>query len=304
MITTLTGSNGFLLKAELNRLVEAFVAEYSDMGLQRIDGEEAEYDQIREALESLPFLAGKKLVVLRTPGANKEFVEKAAKLLGNLSETTDVVIHEPKLDKRSVFYKFLKKSTEYKEFNELDVYALGKWIAEQTKTYQGVISQADAKYLLERVGTNQQLLDNELAKLAAYDSKITRQTIDLLTELTPQSTIFQLLDAAFAGNKKRMMQLYQEQRASKVEPQQIIAMLAWQLHILAIVKTAGERSDNEVASEAKLSPYVVSKSRGITRSLTLAKLKALVSELTKLDMQLKTTAIDADDGVQNYLITI
>ena len=46
------------------------------MGLQRIDGEEVEYDAIREALESLPFLASKKLVVLRAPSANKEFVEK------------------------------------------------------------------------------------------------------------------------------------------------------------------------------------------------------------------------------------
>lgn len=299
MIVTLTGSNAFALKAELNRLVADFVAEHTDMALQRIDGEEVEYDVIREALESLPFLASKKLVVLRAPSANKEFVEKAEALLADLGEITDVIIHEPKLDKRSVYYKFLKKNTEYMEFNELDEYGLAKWLNGQAD-----ISQSDAKYLVERVGVNQQLLSNELAKLTAYNPKVTRETIDLLTEPTPQSTIFQLLDAAFAGDKKRMLRLYQEQRASKVEPQQIIAMLAWQLHILAVVETAGERSDASIASEAKISPYVVGKSRGITRNLSVQKLKDLIHNLAQLDLQLKTTAIDADDGVQAFLLRI
>lgn len=288
-----------MLKAELKRLVSEFVKEYTDMGLQKLDGEEVEYDRIRESLESLPFLAPKKLVVLRAPSANKEFVEKAEKLLGELSETTDVIIYEPKLDKRSVYYKFLKKITEYKEFNELDEYGLAKWLSDQAN-----ISQSDAKYLVERMGANQQLLSNELAKLTAYNPKITSQTIDLLTEPNPQSTIFQLLDAAFAGNAKHVLKLYQEQRANKVEPQQIIAMLAWQLHILAVVKTAGERNDTEIAADAKINPFVVRKSRQITHNLSVQKLKQLVQKLARLDLQLKTTAIDADDGVQAFLLTI
>lgn len=288
-----------MLKTELKRLVQAFVKEHTDIGLDRIDGEEAEYDRIREALESLPFLASRKLVVLRAPSAQKEFTEKVEQLLGNLPETTDVIIHEPKLDKRSVYYKFLKKNTEYMEFNELDEYGLAKWI-----TSQADISPNDAKYLVERVGANQQLLSNELAKLTTYNPKVTRETIDLLTEPNPQSTIFQLLDAAFAGDKKQMLRLYQEQRASKVEPQQIIAMLAWQLHILAVVKTAGDKGDSIIAADAKINPYVIGKSRSITRHLTPQKLKDLIHGLAELDVQLKTTAIDADDGVQAFLLSV
>ncbi len=299
MIITLTGSNGFLLRAELQRMVAEFVKEYTDMGLERLDGEEVEYDRIRESLESLPFLASKKLVVLRAPSANKEFVENAERLLSELPETTDVIIHEPKLDKRSVYYKLLKKNTNYREFNELDEYELAKWL-----TTQADISQTDAKYLIERLGANQQLLNNELEKLMAYDPKVTRQTIDLLTEPNPQSTIFQLLDSAFAGNRKKMLNLYAEQRASKVEPQQIIAMLAWQLHILAVVKTAVDSDDAQIASDAKINPFVVRKSQQITKNLSLQKLKDLIRDLARLDLQLKTTAIDADDGLQTFLLRI
>ena len=304
MITTLTGSNSFLLNAELKKLIKLFIFEHSDMGVERFDGEEVEYDRIREALESLPFLANRKLIVLRAPSANKEFVEKAERLLSEIPEITDVIIHEPRLDKRSVYYKFLKKNTEYKEFNEPDEYGLSKWLGEQSKSLGGSISQPDARYLVERVGTNQQLLDNELKKLLAYDLKVTKQSIDLLTEPTLRSTVFQLLDAAFTGNAKLMLKLYMEQRASKVEPQQIISMLAWQLHILAVIKASGERSDDQIAGDAKINPFVVRKSRQIARSITTAKLKSLIHKLAQLDMQMKTTSIDADDAVQAYLLDI
>lgn len=274
------------------------------MGLEKLDGEEAEYDRMREALESLPFLASRKLVVLRAPSANKVFIEQAEKLLTGLPETTDLIVYEPKLDKRSVYYKLLKKVTQYQEFNELDENTLVKWLADEAKQAGGSLNTNDARYLIDRLGTDQQLVVNELQKLLTYEPNITRQQIDLLTEPTPQSTIFQLLDAAFAGQQKRMMELYKEQRAARVEPQQIIAMLAWQLHVLALVKTAGDKSEADVATEARLNPFVVRKSRGITNRLSLAALKDLIHHLAQLDKDLKTKSIDADDAVQAYLLSL
>jgi len=304
MITTLTGNNAYLVKADLDRLVQKFVDKHGSFGLQKLDGEEVAYDQIREALESLPFLAAKKLVVLRSPSSNKEFLTGAEQLLGDLSATTDVIIHEPKLDKRSNYYKYLNKNTDYKEFSELDEYGLAQWLVDQAKAQASTLQTSDATYLVERIGVSQLLLSNELNKLVAYDPKITRANIDLLTEPTPQSTIFQLLDATFAGNAKRALTIYQEQRANKVEPQAIIAMLTWQLQVLAIIKTAGDRGDAAIASEAKINPFVVRKTRQIAHNLTLPRLKQLISQLLQLDISLKTTAIDADDAVQNFLLSI
>lgn len=304
MIITLSGSNAFLLKSEQDRLIAEFLREHSDMGLQRIDGEETEYDTIREAVESLPFLATKKLVILRAPSANKMFVEQAEKLLPEVDKSIDVAIIEPKLDKRLSYYKWLKKNTEFREYNELDEMGLGRWLTEQAKTFGASISSSDARYLIERVGFNQQLLSNEIAKLAAYSEKIDRTNIDLLTEPNPQSTVFELLDAAFVGNHKRVLKLYQEQRASKVEPQQILAMLAWQLHILALIKTAGNRSDDQIARDAKINPFVLRKSRAVSNKLSADKLRRLVADLTNLDLKLKSVSIDADDALQAYLLNI
>ena len=112
MITTLAGENSFGLQRELRQIVDTFVAEQGDLGLERLDGQEVSLDRISEALTSLPFLANKKLVVLRAPSANKQFTEQAEQMLSDIPETTDVIIVEPKLDKRLSYYKFLKKATE------------------------------------------------------------------------------------------------------------------------------------------------------------------------------------------------
>lgn len=274
------------------------------MALERLDGEETSSERMQEALQSLPFLADKKLVVLKTPGANKQFVEKAEGLLKELPETTDLIIVEPKLDKRSAYYKMLKKQKGYQEFGDLDERGLAKWLVDTAKEKGAVLSMGDASYLISRVGTNQQNLSNEIEKLSLHSDKITRETIESLTPQTPQSTIFQLLEAAFAGNTKRALELYGEQRALKVEPQQIIAMLAWQLHVLALVKTAKDKTPDEIAREAKISPYVVRKSAGIARNITLADTKKLVADLLTIDFRLKSESLNADDVLLNYLITI
>jgi DNA polymerase III delta subunit len=98
--------------------------------------------------------------------------------------------------------------------------------------------------------------------------------------------------------------LYAEQRALKVEPAQIVAMLAWQLNILAIVKAAGSRGPEAVAKEAKLNPFVVQRSQSIARNLSLAQLKKLVSDLLKIDVATKRTNIDPDEALQHYLLAV
>lgn len=320
MIITLTGANSFGLGAELRALVAGFVKEHGDLALEQLDGTEVDFGRIQEALTSLPFLASKKMVVLRDPSKSKQFLEQAEQLFSELPETTEVIAVEPKLDKRLAYYKYLKKGTDFREFNELDLNGLAQWLVQAAKAKDGSISLADARYLVERVGANQQLLSNELEKLLLYAdrhpeqsegsqeslqiSKVTWADIDLLTDPTPQSKIFDLLDAAFAGNTKRTLELYAEQRAQKVEPQIIISMLTWQLHQVALVKAGGQRSVDEVAREAKVSPYSLGKSGRIASKLTLAELKHLIGGLLTIDTRSKRESIDLDEALQHYLLML
>jgi DNA polymerase III subunit delta len=259
---------------------------------------------MRESVGSLPFLTQRKLVILHQPSKQKAFIEHIDAILKEVADTSDVIIIEPKLDKRLSYYKQLKKVTDFREFGELDPNGLARWATEYAKERGGALSAPDARLLIDRVGPYQQLLSSELAKLIAYDSKITKENIELLTEKAPQSTVFELLDAAFSGSAKHAIELYHEQRALKVEPQAIVAMLAWQLHVLALIKTAGGRSADDIAREAKLNPYVVRKTQGLARAIDGTRLKKLLADLLKLDVRSKTSAINLDEALQLYLLQV
>lgn len=288
-------------KAELAKLVADFVAVHTDMAVERFDGEEALPARMRESVTSLPFLTERKLVVLYEPGKQKAFADDIEKVLKDVADTTDLIIVEPKLDKRLSYYKTLKKATDFREFTEQDANGLVSWATEYVKQREGSLSVADAELLINRIGLNQQLLSAELDKLLSYDPSVTKATIELLTERTPQSTVFELLDAAFSGRAARAIELYHEQRALRVEPQAIIAMLAWQLHVLALVKTAGNRSVDDIAHEARLNPYVARKTQGLARNLSLPRLRGMIHDLLLLDIKLKTVTADADEALQLYL---
>lgn len=304
MIITLSGSNSFALKRRLNELVGRFVAEQGDLALERFEGDEAKAQDIVDSVQSLPFLASKKMVVIRNGGINKDLVDSVEQIIKTAGDTTDVIFYEPFPDKRTSYYKTLQKKTKLEEFNELDNRGLAAWLVKEAKHREGEIKLIDADYMVERLGPNQNLLSNELDKLLLYDNRVTRRIIDLLTEPTPQSKIFNLLDTAFSGNKKRALELYEDQRAQKVEPQAILAMLAWQLELLALVHFGKGKSPAQIAQDAGVRPYPVNKAAGLARKIDEARLKRLIREAYEMDIKSKTTALDLDEALKIYITTL
>ena len=212
-----------------------------------------------------------------------------------------MVFDEPKLDKRTGYYKLVKSKTEYKDFTQLDDQRLVSWMIEYATQKDSTITRADAGYVLQRVGNNQQRLANELDKLVLPEGPITRARIDDLTEPTPRSKIFDLLDAAFQGNTSSAMTLYDDQRAQKVEPQAILAIIPWQLRQVELAKTV---SNHDLVREGKMSPYGAEKASRIASRMTLVQLKRLLSELTDLDARSKRSAIELDQALRAYILNL
>lgn len=301
MIVTLSGSNNFGLQERLHEVKRVFVAEHGDFALEQLDGSETTYERMTEAIQSLPFLTDKKLVILFGPGNEKAFNENIETVLKNVPEQTDLFLVEPKLDKRTAYYKYLKKHTEFEEFSELDERTLAVWAVSHAKDQGSALSIADAKYLVERVGVNQARIANELTKLLLEGGAVTRHAIDDLVERTPQSKIFDLLDAAFAGHASKAIALYEEQRTQRVEPQEILAMIGWQLRQVALAKTVGR---HDLVREGKVSPYSANKAKTIASRITLERLKTLIHDVTVLDARSKRVSLDLDEALQNYLLQL
>ena len=304
MVVTLTGNNSYALRRRLNQLIGEFVSEQGELALERIEAESVDLQAILDAVQSLPFLAARKMVVVRDLSANKPAAEAIEQIISSVEDSTDLIIYEPAPDKRTSYFKVLKSKTELEEFNELDTRSLANWLADEAKKQGGQLGLADANYLVERIGANQQMLASELGKLLTYDPQVTRANIDLLTEPTPQGKIFELLDAAFGGNKKRALKLYEEQRAQRVEPQAILAMIAWQLQLLALAKYSKDKPATTVAKDAGLNPYPVTKAKNLAAKISKNELNKMVDEALDIDWRGKTTAIDLDEALKTYITTL
>jgi DNA polymerase-3 subunit delta len=304
VIITLTGNNSFALHKRLDELVGNFVKEYGDFALERIDAEEVEIQVILDALQNLPFLASKKMVVVRGLGANKQAAEKIDQIIAAAGDGCDLILYELSTDKRTAYFKTLKSKTQLEEFNELDAHALAKWLAEEASTRGGELGQADASYLVDRAGTDQQLISNELDKLLIYSPKITRESINLLIDPLPQSKVFDLLDAAFSGRSSRALELYEEQRALKVEPQIILGMIVWQLQLIAVTKYADGKSTATIAKDVGMNPYPISKAANLAHKLNEQKFKKMVDFAFEIDQKSKSTPLDLDEALKTYIISL
>ncbi len=305
MIYTLTGDNQYLLAQALQKRIQSFVGAHGEHALERIDGAESDLRSVQDSLGSLPFLTDKKCVVLQQPGKITGFTDQHETLLGNVSDALDIIIVEPQLDKRTTYAKYLKKQTDVSEFAGIDPYSAPGWLQDEASARGANITRSDAQYLVSRVGVDQYRLHNELDKLIAYSSTISRHTIDLLSDATPQSSIFDLLDAALSGQVDKALQLYEDQRAQKVEPQQILAMMARQLQILAIVAFApgGARSQS-IASDAHVHPYAIEKIQKISRIIGRSRVFKLVAELRDIDRAQKTRPLDVDQAIRYFIVSL
>jgi DNA polymerase-3 subunit delta len=304
MIATITGSNFYLMRRRLAELTSKFVQELGELALERIDADEAEPPAILEAIRSLPFLASRKMVILRSLGTNKTASGQVEQFIDAADDACDVIFYEPLPDKRTSYFKVLKSKTQIEEYDELDPRVLAGWLADEAKKQGGRLSPADANYLVERAGTSQELLANELEKLMIYDPEISRENIDLLTVKTPQSKVFDLLDAAFGGNKKRALELYDEQRAQKVEPQAIMAMIAWQLELIALAHLGKGKAANQIARDAGVSPYPVQKAQRLAAKLDRGQLIEMINTAAEFDYKSKTVAFDLDEALKTYIVAL
>ncbi len=302
MITTLTGKNNFELLRTKKKIVADFVLEHSDMALEQFDCSAVEPQVVYDALTNLPFLVSKKLVVLNEPSVNKALTEKLPDWVAH-ADSIDVLIVEPAVDKRTVFYKFLQNKTKVKEFTPLRPFEVEAWIKTYAKEKNIVLSQPAIKLLVDRVGIDQQQLAQEIDKLALYKPKIEAEDVDLLIEDLPQNTVFEMLDSLVAGNTKKTMDLYDKLLEKRVDANEIIGMLGWQLHTLSLIRAAGGR-ESEIASRTKLHPFVIQKNLGLASRLSMSQLRGCVDKVFQAELSIKRDGLNAENVVSVLLLTL
>lgn len=301
MTRVLTGPNLYAMQNELQKIVSEFRSIYGD-GVERFDAQEARSDDILNAVRTLSLFDTNKLVLVRDFAQSKDLLEVLPTIVEQTSDTVQLVLIDPRIDKRSTHYLYLKKNTEIKEFKPTDPNSLVNWVVGAARDLGGIISTSDARYLVERVGVDELQLSKELEKLVTHDDKITRSSIDDLTDMSPQSSIFSMLEALFKGDGSSAWRLYQEQRTLGEDPHKILAMITWQLQQLTLGVYAPTPALQSL-TENGMSSYSAQKTLRATSSLSKSRLKYYIAQLFEIDLQIKTSA-DVESALAVYFADV
>ena len=225
MRVVLTGTNKFAIANEQHMLVSEFKRNHGD-GVERFDGTKlSSADPVLNAVRSISLLEPTKMVIVRDFSQSSDLMNSIEVIYEQAADTTDLLLIDSRLDKRTKGYKYLQKNFEIRIMKELAPFELDKWIVGYVKDLSGTITPKDAQYLAERVGPNQLLLSSEIKKLLLASSTINQENIDLLVDPTPQSKIFTMLEELFRGHGKLAWKLYLDQIAQGEQPQKILAMI-------------------------------------------------------------------------------
>ena len=284
--------------------VVVYTKKFGELSVERIDAEDSQASEILARVGAGSLFASNRLIIIKGLAANRELAEAPDKLIAAVSDDHEIILVLPKPDKRSRLYTVLKKDTQFKEINIQTGAGLIDWLLGIVTNLNGQIDRRVAAYLIERVGNDQVSLVQELNKLVTYEPNITRQTIDLLVEPSLHSTIFQLLSSAFYGDKMAVERIYNEQRSLKEEPQKIIGLIVWQLHILAVVKAAKTKSVEEIAHDLGANAKSIAVSAGLAGRLSDTKLNSLIAKLLELDNKIKQQSVNEDDVLLYFLLSI
>lgn len=308
----LHGEERHLIESYLEKMVAGILASVdASMNYDVFSDPKTGADEIANAIDTLPFFADRRLVVLNRLGlaspGGKEKAEKVVEALAAKPEETYVILVEEKADKRTKLYKHVEKQGHVALFEPLSESATIKYIANTLGRSGKRIDAAAAKHLIDYAGTDLSILNSELEKLAAYvgeEQAVRREDIEAVCTRSIESRIFDLIDCMGAGRRPRALQLYHDLLLSKEAPLRILYMLSRQFRTTYKAKLYQSHGMPEASMAAKLKvhPFAAKKSMQQARSFTLKQLEKALGDCLETEYAIKQGLADPEMAIEGLVI--
>lgn len=288
MITLLSGENDYELTKKVAQLKAGF-----DGRAERYDAAELTKEQLADMFSGQTLFALNRLILIDTPSSNAELWQNMPAWADRLSSDTKVILIEPKPDKRTTTYKWLKKYAEIIEFapfDQRDVRGLTQWIETYATQKQLPLSTQQTRRLAERAGANQWELAHAVDKLALA-GEVTDQWIDDVTQPSPTENVFALFETVLNGDIERLQSMLQTLKLTE-DPYRMFGLINSQALQLAVL-TYGDGNVSKVATDTGASSsYPYQKLAPFAVRLSKAQVRTMIALLAASDIRLKTS--DAD----------
>ncbi|MBD3238568.1 MAG: DNA polymerase III subunit delta [Candidatus Moranbacteria bacterium] len=241
---------------------------------------------------------------------NKEQQEKLLNLLknNNLYKDQDNVLYffEPKIDKRTQFYKYLQRNASYKQdFTRLDGANLINYIGGLAKEKNILVSRDVLQRLVQDYFQDPFMIMNALDKLKNYKQgkRIQIQDLEQITDAQIINDIFKTIEALGRGDRKAALKLLGNHLETGENHYYLLSMIAYGYRTLTKIKSAQGAAANSIDSivkQTKLNRFVVAKNLSYANRYTLESLKRIMVKISQIDYSIKTGQSNPENAL--YLL--
>lgn len=277
------------------------------MNYSYFEGKSAKAEDIMAMLDTMPFFADRRLVVIENSVFFKSANEKLLEYLSQIPDTSVAVFVEEEIDKRSKMFKKVKDLGYICELSQQKPAVLEKWINGLLKAEGKKMNGPALDYFLAVCGNDMNHISSELEKLISYTGDREIITIDDMNEICSTVTvskIFDMIDAMGNKNRTKTLSLYYDMIEVKEPPMRILYMLSRQFNIMlgAGELAAGGMNAKEIAAKMGLAPFVVNKALGQTGKFKSSDLKNALRECIGVEEEVKNGKMEDKIGVEMILV--
>lgn len=320
------GDDPFAIRRHVNEEVKSLgEPTWAEMNTVRLDGRQCSDDDLRSAVNALPFVSERRLVILANPfartstdAARKRFLA----LLDSLPPSTTLVLVVEDLMERGKAWKSLPevhsnwirkwlanagKRGKYQLCQLPPPAQMPQWIREEAKRQGGQFKPDAATALASHLGNDTQQASLEIDKLLTYvDFKRAVEAEDVMemTAQTSQADVFAMVDALANGNNKQAMHLL-HQLMDTEESMFIFSMVVRQFRLLIQARELmDEGKGGQVATEMRQHPFVAGKLVDQARRFKLAQLETIYRRLLEIDEEFKTGRATLELSLDTFVAQI
>lgn len=309
-IYLLYGQEKMYVRADTDFLVTSLMGKHPQEFNYHNFKEDYTMEDVAVAVQIVPFVSKYNCVKISDFDANacsKSEFEQFTAILQNVPDTTVLILTMPTLvhDPKKPGANFSKMLTYIKKHGivckaekESDI-SLARQIVKWADKRGVKIEQADAYKIQEYVGSDLNLIKNELDKLCNYvgdNGYITTEHIELLTTKMPEANIFNLTDAIVSCNGTKAYTILDTLFYQKEEPSDIVNVISMAYIDYYRVRVAGECSIplSKVAKDFDYGrrEFVLEKAARKTRKISTQALRKSINEITQVSTMLRSESVD------------
>jgi len=306
----------------ITRRLKDFESDFSDpttagMNTAHFEARATAEEELNNAVNSMPFLAPKRLVILSNPSAkynNPAARKKFGEFLSNTPPTAKLVLCEAIEPREVEKHWLIKWAAKNSTLVKTQAFMLPKqrdmpgWIVNEVKNQEGKIDPAAAAKLAEMVGVDTRQAGMEIAKLLAYvnwSRPVQGSDVEAVCIVTSQQSVFEFVDALSQGNGKTAQRLLHRLLENE-DSFALWGMVVRQFRLLVQAREIldGRGNKDDVARALGAHPFVAEKTSGQASRFTMQSLESIYHHLLSIDERVKTSQITLDLALDTLIVEL